>query len=361
MPIPLLLHGKHGTPPATYQPWGPWIVPWRFQAFDIEYEALRTRVGLLDYSTQALIEVRAADRVDFLHRLLTNDLTRLAPGNGCQAALLNPSGKLMAPLLVLAQEEALWLMCEMPLATTVMQQLEQYHFREQVTFTNHERAYAVLALQGPRTIAVLTELFGRVLSLPRPGDHLTIPFQQIPVWVIRHGLAGAIGALCLVKAEYAEPLWESWQRLGPSAHLTRVGWDALNVARIEAGIPWWGVDMDESNLLPETGWDTVMVSDTKGCYIGQEIIARLQTYGSVSKRLVGLRLTSPHVPERADAIVRGDDPLGHVTSACYSPTLRCPIALGYVKRPFYEPSTTVEILRGTERLPATIVSRPFSL
>lgn len=361
MSIPLLLHGKHGTPLAMYQPWGPWIVPWRFQAFEVEYEALRARVGLLDDSTQALIEVRGADRVDFLHRLLTNDIKRLAPGSGCQAALLNPSGKLIAPLLVLAQEDSLWLMCEMPQATTVMQQLDQYHFSEQVTFTNHERAYAVLAVQGPTTIAVLTELYGRVISLPRPGDHVTISFQQIPVWVIRHSLTAEIGTLCLVKTEHAEWLWEQWQRWSPSANVTRVGWDALNVARIEAGIPWWGVDMDGSHLLPETGLEAVMVSDTKGCYIGQEIIARLQTYGSVSKRLVGLRLTPPHVPQRADAIVRGDEPLGQVTSACDSPALRCPIALGYVKRPFYESSTPVEILRGTSRLPATVVTLPFSL
>jgi len=360
MPIPLLLHGKHGGPLATYQPWGPWIVPWRFQAFDVEYEALRTHVGLLDYSIQALIEIRGADRVDFLHRLLTNDIKGLVPGGGCQAALLNPSGKLIAPVLVLAQENALWLMCQMPHAPTIMQQLEHYHFSEQVTCTNHERASAVLALQGPRTIAILTDFFGRVISLPQPGDHVTVSFEQIPAWIVRHSLIQEIGVLCLIEARHAQTMWEALQRWGPSDVL-RVGWEALNVSRIEAGIPWWGVDMDETNLLPETGVDAGLVSDAKGCYVGQEIVARLRTYGSVSKRLVGLRLRSPHIPERMDGIVRGDEPLGHVTSACDSPALRCPIALGYVKRPSYEPSTPVEIVRGAERLPATVVTLPFTL
>ena len=359
MPIPLLLHGKHGHPLATYQAWGPWIVPWRFDTFEAESEALRARVGLLDYSTQALIEVGGSDRVDLLHRLLTNDIQHLAAQSGCEAALLTPSGKLVAPLRVLANAESIWLMCEMPLAETIMRALEQYHFSEQVTFTNHERASAVLALQGPRTMEFLTEAFGRVVSLPRPGDHLSVSFDGIPVWVIRQSLTGELGVLCIVNAGAAELVWNHLNRPGRSTQPTRVGWEALNAARIEAGFPWFGVDMDETHLLPETGWDAVAVSETKGCYLGQEIMARLRAYGSVSKRLVGLLLEPPQTAEPGDPIVRDAETLGHVTSACTSPALQRPIAMGYVKRPHYETSTAVEILHGAQRLPATVVARPF--
>src|SRR3989338_288298 len=124
MPYPLLLHSKHRETSVTYEPFGEWLVPWRFDSSDAEYQALRTGVGLIDYSTQALIEVRGKDRASFLHNLLSNDITRLAPGRGCQAALLNASAKMISELLVLADADALWLLCDAGRAAVVMQTLE---------------------------------------------------------------------------------------------------------------------------------------------------------------------------------------------------------------------------------------------
>ena len=109
MSVTLLLHGKHGAT-ATYEPFGPWLVPWRFDAAEAEYQTLRAATGLLDVSTRALIELRGADRADFLQRLLTNNIARLAPGSGCRAALLEASAKLIADLLVLAEADAHWLL-----------------------------------------------------------------------------------------------------------------------------------------------------------------------------------------------------------------------------------------------------------
>src|SRR3989338_7848865 len=111
MAYPLLLHGQHGEE-TVYETVGEWLVPWRIASTEAEYRALRTGVGLIDYSTQGLIQVQGADRAAFLHNLLTNDIKRLAPGSGCRAALLNANGKLISELLVLADEQAHWLMCE---------------------------------------------------------------------------------------------------------------------------------------------------------------------------------------------------------------------------------------------------------
>jgi aminomethyltransferase len=138
--------------------------------------------------------------------------------------------------------------------------------------------------------------------------------------------------------------------------LTLVGWEALNTARIEAGIPWFGIDMDMTNLLPETGLEDVLASGTKGCYLGQEIIARMRTYGSPNKKLMGLRVEGRDVPQAGDGIVRAGEMVGRVTSGCDSPALRRPIAMGYVKRGAYEPGTAVEIVRGDDRLAATVVA-----
>jgi len=110
MVMPLLLHGRHAGPHVLYQPFGPWIVPWRFGSLEEEYLALRTGVGLIDDSTQALLEVQGADRTSFLHNLLTNDIKRLTPGTGCRSALLTPNAKLIAEFLVLVDLSSIWLL-----------------------------------------------------------------------------------------------------------------------------------------------------------------------------------------------------------------------------------------------------------
>ena len=360
MPIPLLLHGKHTEPAdVVYEPLGPWIVPWRLGSFEDEYRVLRAGVGLLDYSTQALIQVSGADRASFLHNLLTNDIQRLSPGSGCQAALLTASAKVIATLLVFADVDSLWLMCEATRAATVAQTLDRYHFSEQVSLTNRERQQAVLALQGPRTMDALAQLTGEILTLPRTGQHARATIDGMPVRLIRSDLAGNAGVLCFVAADQAEALWTLVQTKGRRSGVRPVGWEALNVARIEAGVPWYGVDMDEEQLLPETGLEAVAVSDTKGCYLGQEIIARLATYGSVNKKLMGLLIEGDQVPASADRILRNGEEVGRVTSACRSPALKRPIAMGYLKRGAYDASTTVEIMRATAHLVATVTTLPM--
>ncbi|MDP3703077.1 MAG: aminomethyltransferase family protein [Candidatus Omnitrophota bacterium] len=356
MAYPLLLHSKHRDAPVTYEPFGEWLVPWRFDSYDAEYQALRTGVGLIDYSTQALIEVRGKDRASFLHNLLSNDIKRLAPGHGCQAALLTASAKLLAELLVVADADALWLLCDANRAPMVLQTLEQYRFSEEVALTNHERHHAVLALQGPRTLERLSTLLGARSDLQHPGDHVVCSFHDVPLRIIRHTLTGEAGAFCLCPAEHAGRVWT---QLARQKGATLVGWEALNTARIEAGIPWYGIDMDDSALLPETGLEAQLASETKGCYVGQEIVARMQTYGSASRKLMGLRFDGEQVPGPGDALEQNGKEAGKVTSACFSPAMKQPIGLGWVKRGFYEPGTQLELLRGGERLPVMVAKRPI--
>ena len=325
-----------------------------------DYRALRTGVGLVDCATQALIEVTGADRAAFLHTLLTNDIKRLASGGGCLAALLTPSAKLVATLLVLADTEALWLLCDRPRLEPLMQALDRYHFSEQVGFTHHAGRHAVFALQGPRTFALLGSRLGTTGSLASPGDHVTAPLEGAPIRWVRQTLTGDLGALGICDAAEKERLWRVVSERGREDGLRRVGAEALDIARIEAGLPRFGVDMDEDTLLPETGLETVLASETKGCYIGQEIVARMQTYGSASKKLMGLVLDGAQGAEAHDAVFHDAEEVGRVTSACHSYALNRPIALGYVKRGWYAPGTAVEIARGGRRLKATVAARPLT-
>ncbi len=360
MPIPLLLHGRHA-PTVTYEPLGDWMVPWRFEAFEPEYEALRTAAGLIDYSHQALIEVRGADRLSFLHQMLTNDLRAREPGTGCAAALLTPTAKVLALLLVLVDKDTVRLLTDVARAGTVADLLEQHHFSEDVAITNHERHFGVFAIQGPRTIEVLTQTLGTIVSLPVDGAHVRASWNGTSLHLARWSLGGEVGVLGLVEAQRLPEVWDALHRQGLSHSLRRVGWEALNAARIEAGVPWWGVDLDDTILLPETGLEPLVASDTKGCYLGQEIVARMATYGSASKRLMALLVDDEQVPAAGDRILREEQECGWVTSACRSPRLRRPLALGYVKRGAYDPGTSVVIAHGDRRVPAVVAERPHAV
>lgn len=358
MPYPLLLHSRHAETETRYESLNSWIVPWVFSSFAEEYAALRNAAGLIDYSKQAFIQVQGSDRAGFLHNLLTQDIKQLKPGNGAGAALLTANGKLAAELLVLCDSGSLWLMCDAAQSALITQTLNRYLFSEQVTVTNHEREQAVFAIEGPKSMDIISQISGSPLALTDPESHQHVTVEGIPLWLINHSLTGKTGVLCAVGAESAETLWRGFQQQGKPLGLIVAGWEALNTARIEGGVPWFGIDMNEDNLLPETGLESTTVNDNKGCYLGQEIIARLSAYGSVNKKLMGLRIEAPVVPKAGAAIIAGAQDVGIITSACYSPALKQPIALGYIKRGYYEPGSPVMIRDGEQLLKAGVVQRP---
>jgi folate-binding protein YgfZ len=357
MPLTTLLHGRHEADPKApsvkYQDFGPWLVPWTFSSFQQEYDALRAKTGLVDYSICAFLECQGADRVEFLHRLLTNDLRRLAPGASCPAALLNPQGKLIAELLVIATEHSLWLMCDVRQADVLFKTLEGYHFSEQVTLINHERRYAMLGLHGPALPEHLLRLWPHAPKLAHDGDHAVMSWDGVPLWLLRYAPLGGKDPDLMVLAP-AEEAVKVWHRL--SRQIEPAGWEAANAVRLENGCPWQGIDYDETTLLGEVGLDRILVSGTKGCYIGQEIVARMETYGSPSRKLMQLITGGPAdaVPQAGDQIMRAHEPVGRVTSGSRSPKHGHPIAFGYIKRGANDSGTALEILRNDQRLPAAI-------
>ena len=318
-----------------------------------EYRAVRDHAGLIDWSTQSLLEIRGADRALFLHNLLTQNIKELAPGSGAHAALVTPNAKLLAELLVLADEQAHWLLTDRSRAETVLKTLERYVITEDVSLHDRSADVALLALQGPDTATILRHL-DCSLAL-QPGTHTLCTVDDTTIRLVAWSLAGESGVIMVVPTDRARSVWERVRAQGA----TPVGWEAFNIVRLEAGIPWFGIDMNEECLLPETGLERTAVSDTKGCYVGQEVIARLQTYGSVSRKLMGMVCEGPTVPAPGDAIHKDGQPLGEVTSACASPALKQPIALGYVKRPQYQVGATVEIRHATRPLVAHLVERPL--
>ena len=220
-----------------------------------------------------------------------------------------------------------------------------------------------------------------MLRLSRGHTHRGASPQRIQdALVLAHSITGSPGFLLVTPAERAAWLWEHVLQLGRAQGVRPVGWETWNVLRLEAGIPWYGVDMDESNLLPETGLEARAVSHTKGCYVGQEVIARLLTRGSASRKLMGLVCEGNDAPGVNDPIFsaksgsppatksegrvsapggKDSEDVGEITSACFSPMLNRPIAMGYVKRPYYAAGTAVTVMCGPQATPATLVNPPF--
>ena len=349
--LPLnVLHRQAG---AAMQAWLSWTVPARFSDPKAEYQAIREACGLIDWSVIDAVEVQGADRIPFLHNLLSQDLKGLQAGLGRRAALLTPNAKLLADLLVLADTDRLLLLCLGTRTATLLETLERYRIVEDVTARALD--LVCLALQGPGSPAVITQTFGAADHGTASGAHELLSFGSVRVRCIRQTITGEPGYLLLASAPDAAELWRA---LGKRAR--PVGWEELNVRRIEAGIPWYGIDMDDSTLLPETGLEAEAASQSKGCYIGQEVIARLATYGSVSRKLLGWQCAGTTVPQAGDSIMKGEETIGAVTSGCVSFTFDRPIGLAYVKRPHYAQPGSIEIARPNARLPGMLLPLPFA-
>jgi len=273
-------------------------------------------------------------RQKFLHNVLSNDIQGRGPGQGCLAALMDVRGHVQSFLRVLVGSDAIWLEAPGDRLGTLEQTLAHYRVAAPVRF--QATPTLVLALIGPRAREVLASAGAEVPDLPAQ-DHVA---TRVAGHAARVVAATDLPAPALVL--HLAPEGAAAVRAGLLAHgaqaLSREVFDML---RVEQGRPWYGVDVTEDNLLHETGLVREYHSPTKGCYVGQEVMARLDARGGhVNKLLRGLRLAGPVA---AGAAIRADGrEIGRVTTAAVSPRLG-PIAMGYVHRGRFEPGTRVDV------------------
>jgi len=303
------------------------------------YTALRNGAALVERPVARLL-VRGADRRAYLQGLLSNDIAALTPGTGCYATMLTAQGRMIADMRVLELGDAILLDVPRAIGTAIKDHLERFVFSEDVQVEDVTAARAAIGLYGPRAIDVLAaagveggvpaalygvtpaRIAGHDAHLVR-ADDIGIPGVELIVAAAGAGDArGALAAAGAVEADAA----------------------AVEQVRVESGRPWFGADMDADTIPLEAGIEDRAISRSKGCYVGQEVIVRVQDrgHGRVARRLVGMTLdAAAGVPAR-DAVVRAADrDIGRVTSAVWSPALARPVALGYVHRDFVEPGTSV--------------------
>jgi folate-binding protein YgfZ len=330
------------------------------------YRALHAAAGLLDRTAaRGRLELRGNDRRAYLHGLLTNDIAVLAPGAGCYAALLTPQGRMISDMRV--SELGDRLLVDLPAATAadVRQRFSDFIFSEDVDVQDVSGTVAQVGVYGPDAARIVQAALAEagvdvdtLAALPLDGNLERVHHGQ-PVVVIRSDDLGIDGFEVLAAIAAADPLRQTLLDAGATA----VDDETADVARIEAGRPAFGRDMDTTTIPLEAGIEDRAISLTKGCYVGQEIIIRVlhRGQGRVAKRLVGVIGASgegPLVPGmRLESSGRD---VGSLTSAVESPRLRRPIALGYVHRDFSDPGHVLDVRHGDEPIrTVTVVTTPF--
>lgn len=333
--------------------------------FTDAYHAARSRAGLFDRSDRGRLRICGEERTSFLHAILTNDIAALADGQGCQALYLTPQGRLIADLEVLNVGDALWIGVDGDLAGPLAQKLDQLIFAEQVTIEDAGASMAQWHLCGPEAATILASIAGlhdEPLSMARLSalgalDHLPVRIGGHDGRIVRVDPTGLPGFDLYVDANRAAAL----HGLLVDAGAVDLSGEVVNALRVEAGIPRFHIDMDETTIPLEAGLERQAISFDKGCYVGQEVIVRVmhRGHGRVARKLVGLTLSGTTVPAPGKHLVSGDREIGRVTSSILSPALNQPIALGYVHRDFQEPGTKVEVEVEDVRVPAMVTRLPF--
>jgi len=300
-----------------------------------EHAALRTSAGALDLSFRGRICLTGADRASWLHGQVTNNIKDLRAGQGCYAALVSAKGKLQSDLNIACLPNELLLDFEPGLTGTITQRLDKYIIADDVRVVDAAPHYGLLSAQGPQAEALVRSL-GLPLEIPANPLHFTslndITLGEI--YLMNQPRTGTNGFDLFVPLPALGAVFDKLTVAARAAGGRACGWQALEAARIEAGIPRFGVDMDETNLAPETGIEGRAISYSKGCYIGQEVIARVRTYGQVAKALRGLRLADglSALPNRGDKLFHDGREAGYITSALASPAFQANIALGYIRK-----------------------------
>lgn len=368
-----LLHGRLG---ATMVERDGCSVPESYGDVLFEYAAVREGgCGVIDLSNRGRILVSGTEAVQFLNGLITNDMKTLAENRWMPAAFPNVQGRLIASARVvrLRDEGTDKNVCPTFLidteATTherVLKTIERFTLAGDFRVTDVTSQTATLSVQGRKAIDVVRTVLGDAAGIaPNRATQVAWPQSEGSgdepgeathrLTVIRASHTGEDGFDFVVNADQAGSLWDALQNAGARP----VGYKALEILRIEAGLPRYGVDMDETNVVTEAALEDA-VSYTKGCYVGQEIIARIKYRGHVAKKLAGVMFEQAVKLEVGAAIHSADGKeVGRVTSGAYSPHLGRTIALAYLKYDYVAPDTPVMVVSGDEDVTAQVTELPF--
>jgi aminomethyltransferase len=299
---------------------------------DTRYQALRSAVAWLDLSARGKIIATGEDRARLLHAMTTNQVQQLQPGEGCYAFLLNAQGRILGDVDLFCRENDFLLDVEPETREPLFQHLDKFIVADDVALEDATSRIATLALEGLQALDVARRLGA---SLPeKPWAHVA----WNDVVVANLSWTGAPGLRFFVPVEAKPRLIEQFE----SAGALPVSLQAARIVRLENFQPRYGEDIFPTTLSQETQ-QTHAVNFNKGCYIGQEIVERVRSRGLVHRLLAGVEIDSPEPPEHDTRLLHGEEDVGRITSAAFSPALGKVVALAYIRRELAEPGTALTV------------------
>lgn len=333
------------------------MLPARYTNPDEENLAVRNNAGVIDLSNRGHMKIAGPDRTSFLQNLITNDVGSMKPTKGLHAAILTVKGRVIADFIVSAFEDHFILETEASIIEKLYKALSRYKIREKITI-EEQQDIGSIGVQGPNSPDILSRALGGSMPDLEIYENTHLQFGEDLVTIRKQSVTGEIGYILTLSQEALPRVWEKLLHTQPEPDLLLIGYEAAESLRVEAGLPKYGLDVTEENIPLEIENED-MVSFTKGCYVGQEVVARLKFLGQANKHLKGLLITGATIPIANSRITGEEKEIGRITTSAYSPTLREPVAMAYLRREYCKSGTQVKIESEGRNLSATVADLPF--
>ncbi|MBI2522930.1 aminomethyl transferase family protein [Candidatus Woesearchaeota archaeon] len=312
-----------------------------------QYYTVKSNVGLFDFSIEGKIIVKGHGRVDFINGLVSNDVENLESFNGVYASFLDRNGKILSDCIVYKFDDFLFINLSIIGKNSIIKKLNGDAALGKSEVEDATLRYALFSLQGPKSTELINNIFKSKIELQSQYQSIIIETknndEKIDILIMKNNRTNFDGYDIYVPASNYKEFKELIINNGKDDGLKIINNETYNVLRIEAKIPLFGVDFDEKNILPEVT-EKAMNYD-KGCFVGQEIVARVKNIakGATAKKLRLFEIDSNDIPEKNAKIMAGNDEVGHVTSAAFSPNLNKAIGFGFVNKGFYDDGTIITI------------------
>lgn len=325
------------------------------QTIPSTYTSVRQACAWWQESQTDMIVVAGPEARDYLQTQITQDISNLEKGQGISAALVNRKGQISALFQVFCQNtELFWLLPEND-SERLFNHLESYHFVEKLTLKK-ESGYVLFKLAGPETERLIQQISGKKWALLNANSLVSIAIPGGSAWLIPQFIYGESGAMLLCLLEQVEALKSLFAK---QFQIPELEPEAQEILRIEAGLPKFGTEILDDTLLPETGLEMERVSYNKGCYLGQEVIARIKAYGRVPKALMGLVFVDK-APSPGLLLIEGKK-LGEITSISWSPQRKAFIALAYIHKKWRQDGLSLDFECQNLSYSAVVCRLPFYL
>jgi aminomethyltransferase len=341
-------------------PFSGWEMPVQYQGISQEHQAVRQEAGMFDISHMGKFRLWGTGVLAQLQRLVPSDIVNLQPGKAQYTVLLQPDAGIIDDLIVYyqgtnsAQEEQVVLIVNAATTQKDYNWLVQHLDLSQMTLQDESRDFVLLAVQGPKAIALLQSLMSQdLLSIPRFG-HATGTLFGAPAFLARTGYTGEDGFEVMIAPEAGIQLWRSLLALG----VTPCGLGARDTLRLEAAMALYGQDIDETTTPLEAGLGWLVHLDRVGDFIGRSVLETQKREGT-ARRLVGLQMEGRNIARHDYRVLQDGEAIGTVTSGTLSPTLGYPVALAYVPTALSKPGQALSVEIRGKSYPTTVVKRPF--